>query len=163
MKSRKKILVAMSAFVLSFIILSNPIIALADEGNITNDPKYLIKNLSTGEESEIAIPESEQSETPFIPNIPTPFEIIGADERIPITGDALNLYPTSSVGVIHVTYEDQSSTYGTGWLFGPNDVATAAHVLYNDDGYIATDVEFRIGGNTYTGTNIAVPGEYMNG
>lgn len=130
----------------------------------SNTHEYHIVNLEDGTSQDIVIPESTDDGASFSPSSISTRSIIGdTDDRIPISGDALNYYPTSAVGVIYAEYTDGTSGRGTGWLFGPNDVATAAHVLYNKDGYIADYVEFSIGGSTYVGTNLAVPGEFMNG
>ena len=56
--------------------------------------------------------------------------IIDVDDRYRIPASlSSTTFPYCSYGVVSCTWPDGTSSFGTGWLFGPNDVAIAAHVV----------------------------------
>ena len=60
--------------------------------------------------------------------------IIDGDDRYRIPASlSSTTFPYCSYGVVSCTRPDGTSSFGTGWLFGPNDVATAAHVVYSQE------------------------------
>lgn len=96
-----------------------------------------------------------------------PNAIIGEDETVPVPNSLMNNMPYSAIGRIRSTFDNGTVEEGTGFLFGPNDVATAAHVLFNKQGYIANRVTFWLPGSggpvvTYEGTDLVIPTEYKN-
>lgn len=120
-----------------------------------------MENIAVSSDKNILTAEALQMEQP------TPNIIIGEDERAVVPDILLPLMPYSAIGRIRVQYYDGTWGIGTGFLFGPNDVATAAHVLYNDNGSIARDVTFWLPGTggpvaNFTGTQLAIPREYMD-
>ncbi len=123
--------------------------------------KEVVESVAVSDDESILTAEGYQTERPA-PNI-----IIGDDERVAVPSMLLSEMPYSAIGRVRVTYFDGSSATGTGFLFGPNDVATAAHVLYNDEGSIAREVAFWLPGvggpvATYTGTQLAIPEEFLD-
>ena len=100
-------------------------------------------------------------------------KIVGSDDRARIPDMLMNNTPYSCVGVVRVEYYSGKVSFGTGFLFGPNDVATAGHVLYDSkDKSIAKKISFiskingpylsSTGHATYTGRNMAIPKEFMD-
>lgn len=93
--------------------------------------------------------------------------IIGEDETTPVPEMLMNNTPYSAIGRVRATFSDGTIAEGTGFLFGPNDVATAAHVLYQN-GYVAQKVNFwlpGVGGPVayYEGRELVIPTEYKTG
>ena len=69
------------------------------------------------------------------------------------------------------TWPDEASSFGTGWLFGPNDVATAAHVVYSQEngGYPSSIIFYpgvnnsgSIVGASYKATIAVLPATYQS-
>ena len=53
--------------------------------------------------------------------------IIDVDDRYRIPASlSSTTFPYCSYGVVSCTWPNGASSFGTGWLFGPNDVATIA-------------------------------------
>ncbi len=71
------------------------------------------------------------------------FAIIGADERYRVPDMLMNSFPYKAIGVVVVEYYDGSRAHGMGFLYSPNDVATAGHVLSNDNNSIECYFLFR--------------------
>lgn len=118
-------------------------------------------NIEENSYTTVSIPKNDSAAQGYNP-LPVTRSIIGSDDRVLITGEPVNYYPASAVGVVNVTYIDGSSARGTGWLFGPNDVATAAHVLVNDEGIPVRSATFYVNGNYYaSGENMYIPVEYL--
>lgn len=157
----KKILSMLSA--LSIIFVPCTVYAEESSTEISNNV-YIEQNLETGEISEIEISKNPENGESYVPNMASSRVIITSDERIPISGEALDIFPASAVGVVRTTFSNGNSSRGTGWLFGPNHVATAGHCLYDqDDNSSARTVTFTIGGTTYTASNLMVPDAYTKG
>ena len=167
----KKVLLTLATLTLSVLIGGDLTIYASDIESENNVIQIYEKNLETGEETRENIPvstdenilnaESYRTET-ITPNI-----IIGEDESVQVPDILLSTMPYSAIGRVKATYYDGTSATGTGFLFGPNDVATAAHVLYNKNGSIAETVSFWLPGTggpvaTYTGTQLAIPSEFMD-
>ena len=57
-----------------------------------------------------------------------------------VVGDQNDNYPYSSVVLVQTTFSDGSSWNGSGVMVGPNDVLTAAHMLWHADAGYATSV-----------------------
>ncbi len=100
-------------------------------------------------------------------------KIIGSDDRVRIPDMLMNNAPYSCVGVVRVEYYGGKVSWGTGFLFGPNDVVTAGHILYDQKTKsIAKKISFipqingpylsPTGHATYTGRNMAIPKEFMD-
>ena len=69
------------------------------------------------------------------------------------------------------TWPNGASSFGTGWLFGPNDVATAAHVVYSQEngGYPSSIIFYpgvnnsgSIVGASYKATIAVLPATYQS-
>ncbi len=172
MKSRNKILNILIIAVL-VVYMQGGIVVYANDIEVEeNFIEIFEKDLITGEETmeNILISDDESvlnGESYQIEGI-MPDIIIGEDEMAPIPDFLLSVMPYSAIGRVYVEYFDGSAGYGTGFLFGPNDVATAAHVLFNKKGSIAEKVTFWLPGRggpvaNYTGTQLAIPQEYMDG
>lgn len=76
--------------------------------------------------------------------------------------------PYSCLGVVIAEFSDGTSQYGTGCLFGPNDVVTAAHIFRKDNESFAQSISFTPGVNGdydshthYTGRNLSIPEGYI--
>lgn len=74
-------------------------------------------------------------------------------------------------GVVSCTRPDGTSSFGTGGLFGPNDVATAAHVVYSQEngGYPSSIIFYpgvnnsgSIVGASYKATIAVLPATYQS-
>jgi len=72
---------------------------------------------------------------------------------------------------VSCTRPDGTSSFGTGWLFGPNDVATAAHVVYSQEngGYPSSIIFYpgvnnsgSIVGASYKATIAVLPATYQS-
>jgi V8-like Glu-specific endopeptidase len=129
------------------------------------------KDLITGEETSknilISSNKSILDAESYQPEGISPNVIIGDDETIAVPEVFLSSIPNSAVGRVHVEHYDGSISEGTGFLFGPNDVATVAHVLFNSNGSIAKRVTFWLPGKGgpvahHTGSKLAIPGEFMD-
>lgn len=171
MPMRKKILSILMSITFMSSIFGGLTVYAADSESEENFIEIFEKDLVTGAETteNIAVSSDENILTAEALQMeqPTPNIIIGEDERVVVPDILLPLMPYSAIGRVRVTYYDGTSATGTGFLFGPNDVATAAHVLYNDNGSIARDVTFWLPGTggpvaNFTGTQLAIPGEYMD-
>ena len=92
------------------------------------------KDLITGEETSknilISSNKSILDAESYQPEGISPNVIIGDDETIAVPEVFLSSIPNSAVGRVHVEHYDGSISEGTGFLFGPNDVPTAAHELF---------------------------------
>ena len=73
--------------------------------------------------------------------------------------------------IVSCTRPDGTSSFGTGWLFGPNDVATAAHVVYSQEngGYPSSIIFYpgvnnsgSIVGASYKATIAVLPATYQS-
>ncbi|MBT5263463.1 MAG: trypsin-like serine protease [Rhodospirillaceae bacterium] len=64
--------------------------------------------------------------------------VIGTDERILVSDTTA--FPWSAIVRVSVTFSDGSSGWGTGAMISPNDVLTAAHVLWDEttSGYVTS-------------------------
>lgn len=145
----------------------------ASEESDNDKIEIFTTNLETGEASSIEIDKLEDvdvSEAPaFMPgDLTDNYSVIGDDQRMRIPQNLMNRVPYSCIGVIISEFPDGTVTRGTGVLFGPNDVVTAGHVLY-DKGYggVATKVYFAPATNgnlefQYVGRKLAIPQEYMD-
>lgn len=94
-------------------------------------------------------------------------DIIGEDDRAQVSDMILDIFPYSAIGYVRSTFADGYVARGTGFLFGPNDVATAGHCLFNEEHGDLESVEFYLGVNgslagatKYDGTNFTIPIEY---
>lgn len=97
--------------------------------------------------------------------------IIDGDDRYRILASLLgSTFPYCSYGVVRCTWPDGTRTFGTGWLFDPNDVATAAHVVYdNERGGYPSSITFcpgvnksgSISGTSYSSTIAVLPATYQ--
>ncbi len=112
-------------------------------------------------ESDAYIPEEQQPST-------VPYTVFPPDERYHIPSSLMTIFPYSASVYIQAYYENGDIYRGTGWLFGPNDVATAGHVLC-EGGELPTSVRCYFGANGsslsgvtyYTATDISVPQGYI--
>lgn len=125
----KKIFACSVVFAMLLGLFSASMPVQANEDDCTN---YVSINLSTGEEEIIPISNT-ATETEAAGYTPAgakqPRLIIGIDDRIPVSDTSYDPYP--KVGLIRTTWRNGVTTTGTGWMFGPNDVATVAHNLYS--------------------------------
>ena len=135
------------------------------------------KDFSTGEISTVEIPvvdEADEAEA-FIPDGESIIEgrnIIGTDERSRVATELSNsMMPFRGVGLLEVTWNNGAVSWGTGWLFGPNDIATAGHMVYNSErgGYASRIVFYpALNGpkgpaNGYIATNVSASVDYLLG
>ena len=135
------------------------------------------KDFSTGEISTVEIPvvdEADEAEA-FIPDGESIIEgrnIIGTDERSRVATELSNsMMPFRGVGLLEVTWNNGAVSWGTGWLFGPNDIATAGHMVYNSErgGYASRIVFYpALNGpkgpaNGYIATNVYASVDYLLG
>ncbi len=136
--------------------------------------EVVTKNLenNTVENEIIPVDESTTEAEPYIPEEckgTMPYSIISSDERYRIPSSLMGIFPYSATVYIRSYYENGDVCRGTGWLFGPNDIATAGHVLCNE-GELPTSVRCYFGANGsslsgvtyYTATDISVPKGYIN-
>lgn len=161
--------------VLMTVLLFNNMSVLATDVSETNQEVLtLVKtNLITGdvENIELDVPSSEikleaDAYTGNSRKI-MPYSIIGEDERTRVPDILMSMHPYSSIGVVRAFFSDGSIKRGTGFLYGPNDVATAAHVIYDADLGPAKTIRFYPGTNgsltsAYLATVVAIPGEFMD-
>lgn len=130
--------------ILIAVLLMNSHISFASEISTTevaaeNAIKLYIKDLTTGEDDIIEIEERLDAEvmqgSAFSPTISEnsiePYTIIGSDDRMRIPPKLMDRYPYCCIGVVIATLFDGTEVQGTGFLVGPDDVITAAHVLYD--------------------------------
>ena len=81
----------------------------------------------------------------------------------------MDRYPYCCIGVVIATLFDGTEVQGTGFLVGPDDVITAAHVLYDPVHGPVTEAVFYpavngpLSSTGYKGIRIGVPGEYIDG
>lgn len=92
----------------------------------------------------------------------SPRNVIGEDERTEVPDIIMSYVPYSTIGVITVYYEDGSVNEGTGFLIGPNDVATAAHVIAGEGVSFFTFMFPNDVTDTYECTVMSVPQEYYD-
>lgn len=59
----------------------------------------------------------------------SPFTIIGTDDRVKVTDTTVS--PYNAVANLTLRYSNGTVRYGTGFLIGPNTIATAGHVVYD--------------------------------
>ncbi len=98
--------------------------------------------------------------------------IIDGDDRYRIPANlSSTTFPYCSYGVVSCTWPNGASSFGTGWLFGPNDVATAAHVVYSQEngGYPSSIIFYpgvnnsgSIVGASYKATIAVLPATYQS-
>ncbi len=102
-----------------------------------------------------------------------PYVIIGKDNRKRVSVKLSNSkFPYCGVGVVASTWPTGKIGWATGWMFGPNDIATAGHAIYNkkEGGYPSKIVFYpaqngpilapQIG---YKAINVFVPSKYRKG
>lgn len=155
--------------ILTVMFLSNNIMVQAADIELESDAIEIFeKDLITGEESTEVITVSNDenilNSEGYRPEEPMPNVIIDEDDTGEVIDMLLSVMPYSAIGRVQVTYTDGTSGSGTGFLFGPNDVATAAHVLCHK-GSVAKEISFWIPGaggpvTTYKGTKQAFPSEF---
>lgn len=115
MNKRIKRLIS-SILVTSFLLVLCvvPITAEASDDQI----QCIQYNMEENSYTTVSIPKNDSAAQGYNP-LPATRSIIGSDDRVLITGDPVNYYPASAVGVVNVLYMDGSSARGTGWLFWP--------------------------------------------
>ncbi len=81
----------------------------------------------------------------------------------------MDIFPFCSHGVVYCIWPNGERSYGTGWLFGPNDVATSAHVVYDISlGGTPSSIRFYPGvngpslGTGYDAQNVSLSAEWQN-
>lgn len=168
---KRKILSILMSMTLMLPLLTGSTVHAANLETEKDSIEIFEKDFTTGEETirTVAVSDDENilSAEGFQVNQPSPNIIIGEDERGVVPDMLLNMMPYSAIGRIKVTYYDGTSATGTGFLFASNAVATAAHVLYNENHSIAKEVTFWLPGGTgplanYTASQMAIPQEYMD-
>ena len=93
----------------------------------------------------------------FSQNTASPNGIVGADSREPST----NL--TENTGIVYIKNKD--SSFGTGFIVGNHQIATAAHVVYNS-GFKSTPTiktyneSGKLSGKTLTPVEVHIPANY---
>lgn len=155
---------------LSIICNTNSTVVNAKDISDEEMVEVIETNLETGETTTIDIPLSEDCDgDTYNPN-PTVRDIIGVDNRTRIPTSIMNIFPFCSHGVVYCTWPNGQRTYGTGWLFGPNDIATAAHVVYDITlGGAPSSIRFYPGvngpslGAGYDAKNVSLSAEWQNG
>lgn len=153
--------------------------AFANESTTSSSINVESKNFNTDEITTIDIPFTDDANTAdaFIPenmdlnSSVQPRDIIGEDDRTRVpTEISSSMLPFSGVGLVVATFGEKDVQKGTGWLFGPNDVATSAHITYSKEYGFPTEVRFYPAQNGalgpkmgYIATNLFVPSKYING
>lgn len=168
------------AFIMSvfFMFSVSTISYAAEDGDFTQKGDkielYTI-NLETGEQStemiDISHEKADLNASSYIPEDRPqiePYKVIGSDGRVRVIDILMGNIPYSCLGVVIAEFSDGSSQYGTGCLFGPNDVVTAAHIFRKDNGSFAQSISFTPGVNGdydshthYTGRNLSIPEGYI--
>ncbi len=154
--------------------------AFANESTTSSGINVESKNFNTDEITTIDIPFTDDANTAdaFIPedidlnSYVQPRDIIGEDDRTRVpTEISSSMLPFSGVGLVVATFGEKSVQRGTGWMFGPNDVATSAHITYSTKyGEFPTEVRFypaqngALGVRTgYIASNLVIPSNYIKG
>lgn len=145
-----------------------------DELTDTDTIKMYTADLEANEELVVEIPISSDpdvldTEGYCPPDQISPNIIIDDDSRIRVPDIFMQFKPASCVGVVYAEFDNADDKFGTGTLFGPNDVVTAAHVLVDDNGNLADAVYFYLAVNgdiemhtRYTARNIQVPDAFID-
>jgi len=152
------------------ILMKDNLIAYANEDGKEESIVMLEKDLVTGEETTEKIITSDDVDVlnanAYQPEGASPNIIIGDDERAPVPDMLLSLMPYSAIGRVRTTFPDGSGKLGTGFLFGPNDVATSGHVLLSNKGELPSNITFWFQNAgpiaDLRGTQVFIPEEYRN-
>lgn len=165
---RKKIYKVLCTSLMISALLGNTIAYANDDTQNTETETFnlVTTDLKTGEKTieEIAVSNEEDvlEGEPLIKMQAVPNMIIGEDDRTEVPDYIMSFVPYSTIGVVRVYYEDGSVKRGTGFLIGPNDVVTAAHVIARDGvSYFTFSFPNDIT-KTYTCNVMSVPQEYYN-
>ena len=163
----KKIKRSLIASMLVTLLVGNTVVFATDSiPNEQSETFNVVKtNLETGEKTiEKVSVSNEQSvlEGDALIVSPSPRMIIGEDERTEVPDVIMSYVPYSTIGVITAYHEDGTISQGTGFLIGPNDVATAAHVIAREGITYFTFMFPNDLTKTYECIEMAVPQEYYD-
>ncbi len=136
-------------------LMAVPVWAEEEEGF-----KVVEKNIETGEERIITIPDSYSSTDPIpssakvgLSNIskivtrPQTRSVIGADERQRVPAEEAYYTPFSAIGYLRCQKDAWDTYYGgTAFMVGPDTAVSAAHCFYDEDGD-ARNITFAPGTN----------------
>lgn len=165
---RKKLYRILCTSLVIYTLLGNTIVYAVDDTQNTEAETFnlVTTDLKTGEKTIEEIVVSNDKDVlegePLIKMQAIPRMIIGEDEMYEVPDYLMTFLPYSTIGVVSVYYEDGSVGKGTGFLIGPNDVVTAAHVIAQDDVSFFT---FRFPNDitkTYTCNVMSIPQEYYD-
>lgn len=168
-KNRLKII----SIILLIVLLSSISITSYAEEDVKESTEIEIYDLETGETFFETIEYTDEANVveSYIPEdkkLPETRIVFPPDDRTRIPTGIMGYFPYNVIGTLRVTWPNGGTTFGTGWMFGPNDVATAGHVLYDSEmGGDATSALFYPGQNNsslsstgYTVKNVYVPSQY---
>lgn len=171
MRAKQKFKLSATIIGICFLLHGIPVFAAESSEMIEFD-------LKTNEMKTVEIEEqNSDSVDSYIPEgistgIQTYGAIIDGDDRYRIPANlSSTTFPYCSYGVVSCTWPDGASSFGTGWLFGPNDVATAAHVVYSHEngGYPSSIIFYpgvnksgSIVGASYEATIAVLPATYQS-
>jgi len=171
MRAKQKFKLSATIIGICFLLHGIPVFAAESSEMIEFD-------LKTNEMKTVEIEEqNSDSVDSYIPEgistgIQTYGAIIDGDDRYRIPANlSSTTFPYCSYGVVSCTRPDGTSSFGTGWLFGPNDVATAAHVVYSQEngGYPSSIIFYpgvnnsgSIVGASYKATIAVLPATYQS-
>lgn len=100
--------------------------AVAAEGVVASEPFAGSGELAEGSAT-VAGPET--TAPPVSGESASAESVIGADGRIKV--NATTAYPNRAIAYLLITWQNNAQGSCTGWFIGPNDVATAAHCIFN--------------------------------
>ena len=171
MRAKQKFKLSATIIGICFLLHGIPVFAAESSEMIEFD-------LKTNEMKTVEIEEqNSDSVDSYIPEgistgIQTYGAIIDGDDRYRIPANlSSTTFPYCSYGVVSCTWPNGASSFGTGWLFGPNDVATAAHVVYSQEngGYPSSIIFYpgvnnsgSIVGASYKATIAVLPATYQS-
>lgn len=171
MRAKQKFKLSATIIGICFLLHGIPVFAAESSEMIEFDLKT--NEMKTVENEE----QNSDSVDSYIPEgistgIQTYGAIIDGDDRYRIPANlSSTTFPYCSYGVVSCTWPNGASSFGTGWLFGPNDVATAAHVVYSQEngGYPSSIIFYpgvnnsgSIVGASYKATIAVLPATYQS-
>lgn len=165
---REKIYKVLCTSLMITTLLENTIAYANDDTQNTETETFnlVTTDLKTGEKTIEEIAVSNEKDVlegePLIKMQAIPNRIIDEDDRTEVPDFLMSFVPYSTIGVVRVYYEDGRVKRGTGFLIGPNDVVTAAHVIASDGvSYFTFSFPNDIT-KTYTCNVMSVPQEYYD-
>ena len=141
-----KRLLLLLVVVASITLMKGNLMAYANDEGKEESIVMIEKDLTSGEETTekiiISTGEDILNVEAYQPEGVAPNMAIGDDDRAPVPDMLLSLMPYSAIGRVRTTFSDGSGKLGTGFLFGPNDVETAGHVLLGNNGELPSSITF---------------------